>query len=300
MPRFLFQGLLTAGLLGGLSALISAWTPAARLCHRGRSSRCSIIPPVLVALLTSLTGERRPTRVLVLFSPGDVLDGANAWIFGADLGRTRRSPRSTCPASCTSRAALVATVVVIALDRPPLPADRRVTGPAPHAGPRRRPRLALVRQRRRAQRRLVRARPGRHRPARTQRRGQVDPAPPDGRPAQAVRGRGPRGGPDGLGPPRDVRADRPGPGARGDPRVPDRLRVRAPQRATPGPARPGRGGAAGHRDGRADRGRRPPDRHVLEGHAPARPSSPAPSSTTRRSCCSTSRSTAWTRASGCT
>ena len=42
------------------------------------------------------------------------------------------------------------------------------------------------------------------------------------------------------------------------------------------------------------------DRHLLEGDAPARQGRRRRSSTTRRSCSSTSRSTGWTRASGCT
>ena len=56
----------------------------------------------------------------------------------------------------------------------------------------------------------------------------------------------------------------------------------------------------GHRHGRADRGGPPPDPHVFQGDAPARQARRRRSSTSRGSCCSTSRSTAWTRASGCT
>ena len=81
VPRFLFQGLLTAGLLGGISALIAAWTPRRAYATAGIIA-VSIIPPAMVALLTSLTGSEL-ARLLVLLSPGDILDGANAWIFGA-------------------------------------------------------------------------------------------------------------------------------------------------------------------------------------------------------------------------
>ncbi len=81
VPRFLLQGLLTAGLLGGVSALIAAWTPRRAYATAGIIA-VSIIPPAMVALLTSLTGSDT-ARILVLFSPGDVLDGANAWIFGS-------------------------------------------------------------------------------------------------------------------------------------------------------------------------------------------------------------------------
>jgi ABC-2 type transport system permease protein len=78
-PRFLFMGLLTAGLLGGISALIAAWTPRRAYATAGIIA-VSIIPPAMVALLTSLTGSAT-ARLLVLLSPGDILDGANAWIF---------------------------------------------------------------------------------------------------------------------------------------------------------------------------------------------------------------------------
>jgi ABC-2 type transport system permease protein len=112
VPRFLFQGLLTACLLGGLSALIAAWTPRRAYATAGIIA-VSIIPPVLVALLTSLTGSET-TRVLVLFSPGDVLDGANAWIFGA-VSQNPAIVALDLPGQLYVTAALVATVVVIAL-----------------------------------------------------------------------------------------------------------------------------------------------------------------------------------------
>lgn len=81
VPRFLLQGFLTAGLLGGMSALIAAWTPRRAYATAGIIA-FSIIPPALVALVTAMTGSETAT-LLVLFSPGDVLDGANAWIFGS-------------------------------------------------------------------------------------------------------------------------------------------------------------------------------------------------------------------------
>ena len=41
-----------------------------------------IIPPVIVALVGSLIGSDT-AGWLTLLSPGDILDGANAWIFAA-------------------------------------------------------------------------------------------------------------------------------------------------------------------------------------------------------------------------
>ena len=60
-----------------------------------------------------------------------------------------------------------------------------------------------------------------------------------------------------------------------------------------------RGPRAAHgRDGH--RGRRPPHRHLLQGHAPAHQGRRGARARAARCCCSTSRSTAWTRASACT
>ena len=39
-----------------------------------------IIPPIIVALVGNLVGQDA-ARILVLFSPGDILDGTNAWIY---------------------------------------------------------------------------------------------------------------------------------------------------------------------------------------------------------------------------
>ena len=111
---------------------------------------------------------------------------------------------------------------------------------------------------------------GGDRPARPERRRQVDAPAPDGRPPRTVGRPRPRPGRDRLAATRDVPPRRARPRARDRPRVPDRSRVRAPQRATAGRRRPGCGRCPGDRHGRPDRGGRSPDRDVFEGHAPAR------------------------------
>ena len=112
VPRFLLQGLLTAGLLGGVSALIAAWTPRRAYATAGIIA-VSIIPPVLVALLTALTGSDT-ARVIVLFSPGDVLDGANAWIFGS-ISENPAIVALGLPGQLYVTSAIVVSAVAIAL-----------------------------------------------------------------------------------------------------------------------------------------------------------------------------------------
>lgn len=111
VPRFLLQGFLTAGLLGGMSALIAAWTPRRAYATAGIIA-FSIIPPALVALVTAMTGSETAT-LLVLFSPGDVLDGANAWIFGS-VSQNQTISALGLPGQLYVATALVVSAVAIA------------------------------------------------------------------------------------------------------------------------------------------------------------------------------------------
>jgi hypothetical protein len=81
VPRFLLQGLLVAGLLGGLAGLVAAWTPR-RAYATATIIALFIIPPIIVGLIGNLTNLDL-ARAIVLFSPGDVLDGTNGAIFGS-------------------------------------------------------------------------------------------------------------------------------------------------------------------------------------------------------------------------
>ena len=81
VPQFLLQGALVAGLLGGLAGLIAAYTPR-RAYATAAIIAIFIIPPIVVALVASLANLDL-ARVLVLFSPSDVLAGTNAAIFGS-------------------------------------------------------------------------------------------------------------------------------------------------------------------------------------------------------------------------
>ncbi len=81
VPRFLLQAALVAGLLGGLASLIAAWTPR-RAYATAAIIAIFIIPPIIVALVGGLTNQDL-ARAIILFSPGDVLDGTNSAIFGS-------------------------------------------------------------------------------------------------------------------------------------------------------------------------------------------------------------------------
>ena len=79
IPRYLAVSALASGLLAGLSALIAAWTPR-RAYATAAIIAAFIIPPVIVALVASLSVSDL-ARVLVLLSPGDILEGLNAAIY---------------------------------------------------------------------------------------------------------------------------------------------------------------------------------------------------------------------------
>ena len=81
VPRFLVQGLLVAGLLGGLAGFIAAYTPR-RAYATAAIIAVFIIPPIIVALIGSLSSEDF-ARILVFLSPADILDGTNAALFGS-------------------------------------------------------------------------------------------------------------------------------------------------------------------------------------------------------------------------
>ena len=83
VPRFVLQAVLVSGLLGGLAALIAAWTPR-RAYATAAIIAVFIIPPIIAAILGgSSLSNQDITRIAVLLSPGDILDGTNAAIFGS-------------------------------------------------------------------------------------------------------------------------------------------------------------------------------------------------------------------------
>jgi ABC-2 type transport system permease protein len=79
LPPAIAQGLLTAGLLGGLSLAIAAYTPRRAFATAGIIA-LFIIPPIVVTLISQLASGRIG-EWLVLLSPTDILDGTNATLF---------------------------------------------------------------------------------------------------------------------------------------------------------------------------------------------------------------------------
>ncbi len=81
VPRYVLVALLASALLGGVATVIAAWTPR-RAYATAAIIAVFIIPPIVVALMAELAvGDL--ARVLVLASPGDIMDGVNAAVFDA-------------------------------------------------------------------------------------------------------------------------------------------------------------------------------------------------------------------------
>jgi ABC-2 type transport system permease protein len=79
IPKYLVVGTLSSALLAGIAAVIAAWTPR-RAYATAMIIAVFIVPPIIVGLTSELAAGDL-ARILVLFSPGDVIDGLNAAIF---------------------------------------------------------------------------------------------------------------------------------------------------------------------------------------------------------------------------
>ena len=116
------QALLTAGLLGGMSSLIAAWTPRRAYATAGIIAALRSSRPIVIAIVDQMDGGDL-AQCLLLLSPGDVLDGPNSWIFGAAVGRTRSSPALGSARLGLRRGGRARRGRSARPDRPPLPAD---------------------------------------------------------------------------------------------------------------------------------------------------------------------------------
>jgi ABC-2 type transport system permease protein len=79
VPRYLAVSILASGVLGGVAAVIAAWTPR-RAYATATIIGAFIVPPVIVGVVSELAVSDA-ARILHLLSPGDVIEGANAAIF---------------------------------------------------------------------------------------------------------------------------------------------------------------------------------------------------------------------------
>jgi hypothetical protein len=84
IPPILAQGVLTAGLLGGLSMAVSAFTP--RRAYATAGIIALFVIPAIVASVVGGIGSTDIGEWLFLASPTTVLDGTNSVLFGTDLG----------------------------------------------------------------------------------------------------------------------------------------------------------------------------------------------------------------------
>ena len=105
VPRFLVQGALVAGLLGGVSGLIAAYTPR-RAYATAAIIAVFIVSPIIVALVDNLATSDL-ARFIIFLSAPDVLAGTNAAIFESFSDNPVVSNPSLCPllgsvASCST------------------------------------------------------------------------------------------------------------------------------------------------------------------------------------------------------
>jgi ABC-2 type transport system permease protein len=84
IPPILAQGLLSAGLLGGLSMAVSAFTP--RRAYATAGIIALFVIPGIVASVVGGIGSTDVGSWLFLASPTTVLDGTNAVLFDSELG----------------------------------------------------------------------------------------------------------------------------------------------------------------------------------------------------------------------
>lgn len=112
LSPILVQGVLSAGLLGGLAMVIAAFTPR-RAYATAAIIAAFIIPPVIAALSQRL-GAGDLARFLVFLSPGDVLDGSNALLFGT-LAEGRAVRASDVPGIAYPIAALLGAIGAVAI-----------------------------------------------------------------------------------------------------------------------------------------------------------------------------------------
>jgi hypothetical protein len=79
VPAIVIQGLILAGLLGGLSAAVSSFTPRRAYATTAIIVVLAVLPIVSEVLIA--LGSIPLATLLALISPSDLLSATNAWLF---------------------------------------------------------------------------------------------------------------------------------------------------------------------------------------------------------------------------
>lgn len=112
VPAILVEGMLVALLLGAVGLAIAAHAPR-RAYASATIIGAFIIPPIVAAIIGQATrGDLG--RYVVLLSPGDVLEGLNAWVF-ARLPTNETVARADLPGPLFLAVAIVATALLFGI-----------------------------------------------------------------------------------------------------------------------------------------------------------------------------------------
>jgi len=108
-PAILVEGTLVAVLLGAIGLAIAAHTP--RRAYASATIIGAFIVPPIVAAIIGQAARGDLGRYVVLLSPGDVLEGLNAWVF-ARLPTNQTVARADLPGPLLLAVAIVATALL--------------------------------------------------------------------------------------------------------------------------------------------------------------------------------------------
>ncbi len=112
LPPVIVEGLAIALLLGAIGLAISAFTPR-RAYATAAIIAVFIVPPVVASIVGQLArGEF--TRYVVLVSPGDVLEGLNAFLFGRPL-ESATLTRADLPGELYAATVVLTVAILLAI-----------------------------------------------------------------------------------------------------------------------------------------------------------------------------------------
>jgi ABC-2 type transport system permease protein len=80
IPRYLVVSVLQAGVYAGVAAVVAAYIPR-RAYSVATIIALFIVPPIVIGIFSAMSASDT-ARILLLASPGDVVDGVNSAVFG--------------------------------------------------------------------------------------------------------------------------------------------------------------------------------------------------------------------------